>query len=115
MGDGDSRFTLKKQHRDGFADYIGFSDDNDIQARQVLIHGVQQFHDAQGRARDEATSPGRQSPDVDGVEAIDVFGWIDRSQYNAGVNMCRQGNLNQNTMDRRIDVETGYQGQQRFL
>ena len=54
---------------------------------------------AGGRARHQAGTLRREEADVDGMEAVDIFGWIDGHQYTFRVHLRGQRQLHQDAVD----------------
>jgi len=83
-----------------------------IAGRPTAATTISEHQAAVRGAGHEAFKPGRQPPGVDRVETVDVLFGVDAGDHRAFVDMLGQGQLNEDTVDRRIGVELRDQSEQ---
>ena len=99
------RLALQQQHRHRLADDVRLADHHHVQPAIVVDHAVEQLHDPKRRAGHQPTRAGRQPPDVDRVEPVDILVRPDAIEHPRRVDRARQRQLHQNAMHRRIGVQ----------
>ena len=72
---------------------------------QVGANRFEQYHPAERGTGHDASGPCRHQSDIDGVEAIDILGRIDRAKHFFGVDLGRKRELHQNSIDGIVVVE----------
>ena len=88
----------------GPADNIGRADDDCFFAFRVDAVGFQQSHHAFGCARAHQRHFDDQAADIVRVETVHIFMRLDTLQNRLAVDVCRQRQLHQNTVDGRVAV-----------
>src|SRR5208337_5558708 len=76
------------------------------------VAALQNFEDPGGCAGHEAGPLCGEESDVDGMESVDVLGWVDRQQHFLGVDLHGQRQLHQDPVDIVAPVEAVDHGQQ---
>jgi hypothetical protein len=105
MADGDGGVGVHEQKRHGFADDVAAAEDHGVRAFDRNIIAAQNFHAAGGRTRDEAGSAADQTTEIYGMKAVDVFCGIDSFENALGVDLGREGKLNENPVHSVVIVQ----------
>ena len=115
MANGHGAVGFQKQQRLGLSNDVGASDHHAILALDLNTAAAQQCHHACGRAGQKIVIADHNSPYVIGVEGVHVLFGVDSQQNLFLVQMLRQGQLHQNTVDVRVVVQLIDQRKQRCL
>ena len=105
MGDGGGAAGQQQLHAHRATDDIGSANDHRIEAVGVDIVAFQQGHDTARSARTQARRALAQAANVVRMEAVDVFIRRDALENFDVIDPCRQGQLNQNTVDGLIGIQ----------
>src|SRR5712671_575869 len=108
MADGDGGIGVHKQQGHRFANDVTASEDDCVGALNLNIVAAQDFHAAGGRARDKSGPPTDQTPKAHGMEAVNVFCGINSFENSLGVDLRREGKLNQDAVHRIVVVEVAH-------
>ena len=76
-----------------------------ILTRQITGIRTQQHHTAQRCAGDQSRLTSGQPPNINQMKSINIFVWIDRINHGMGIDLSRQRQLDQNSMDRWITIK----------
>ena len=115
MRDGHRAVLAQQKLSHRLADDVGASDDDRVEARQIVLHRLCKDDRADRRARRQRALADRELADVDGVEAVDVLGRIDRIQHLHAVDVLGQRHLHENAVHGRVAVEARDEIEQRGL
>ena len=106
VGDGGGAAGQQQLHAHRATDDIGSANDHRIEAVGVDIVAFQQGHDTARSARTQARRALAQAANVVRMEAVDVFIRRDALENFDVIDPCRQGQLNQNTVDGLIGIQS---------
>lgn len=106
VGDGGGAAGQQQLHAHRATDDIGGANDHRIEAVGVDIVAFQQGHDTARSARTQARRALAQAANVVRMEAVDVFIRRDALENFDVIDPCRQGQLNQNTVDGLIGIQS---------
>src|SRR5258706_8899087 len=112
MTDGDGGVCVEQQHGGGLADDVTTADDDGFLTGDGNVAAVQDLDDSGGRAPDQAGALRREKPDVDGMEAVDIFGGIDGHQDFFLVHLRGQRQLHQDAVNLVAAVQVFDQSEQ---
>ena len=99
MADGDGGVGVHEEKRHGFADDIAAAEDGCVCAFDWNFAAAEDFHHAERGAGDEIGASGDEAADVEGMEAVDIFGGIDCFENSLGVNLCGKRELDEDAVD----------------
>ena len=115
VGHGDGAARQQQFHGHRATHDVGGADNNGVHSVQVLTGAFQQGHDAFRGARAQQWNALGQTAYVIRVETVDVFVRADALQQAGSVQMLRQRQLQQDTVDVCIIIKTVDQVGQRLL
>ena len=115
MADGERGVALEQQERHRLADQVAGSDDDGTRPLEIHSGRVDEAHDAERRARPQAGAAAHQQRLIHRVQAVDVFGGIDGVENRGGVDVRRQRQLHQDTVDILARIQLLHQRQQLAL
>ncbi len=105
MTDGDSSIGVHEEKSHGLADDVAAAEDDGVGAFDLDVVAAQNFHAARGSAGNQAGASADEPAEVDGVEAVHVFGGIDGFQDALGIDLRGKRELNQNTVDVVVAIQ----------
>ena len=105
VADADGAARRQQFQGHGPTDDIGLTDDEGVEALQVAARALQQGHHPLGRAGAQQGHAQGQPTDVVGMEAIHVLGRQDALDDLLLVDVVRQGQLDQDAVDRLPGIE----------
>ena len=114
MTDGDGGVLIQQQHGYRLADNVAASDDHGFLSGNRNRAALQNLHDSGRGAWDEAWTLRGKVAHVHGMEAVNVFGGIDRQQNFLGIDVRWQRQLHQDAVDFVAAVQVGDQREQLF-
>src|SRR3546814_13121810 len=87
------------------SDLVRSPDDDRILAREIAELVLEQHQAAQRCARHETLEPGRESPSIDRMEAVDLLVGVDPGDDRLFVDMLGKRKLDEDVIDRGVGVE----------
>src|ERR1700733_8153932 len=99
MADGDGGVRVHEEKRHGLADDIAAAEDGGVRALDWNFAAAENFHHAERGAGDEIGASGDEAADVEGMEAVDIFGRIDRFEDFLCVNLRGERELDEDAID----------------
>jgi hypothetical protein len=99
VADGDRGVGIEQKHGHGLADDVAAAHDDGFLSGDWDVRPPQDFHDTAGSARHESWALRGEKPDVHRVEAVDILGGIDRHQHLLGIDLWRQGKLDEDAVN----------------
>ena len=111
MADGDGGVGVHEEEGHGFADNVAAAEDDGVGAFDGNIVATEDFHAAGGSAGDEAWAAADQTAQIYGMKAVDVFRGIDGFENALGIDLGREGKLNQNAVHVIVVVEVAHKTQ----
>ena len=112
MADGDGGVGVHEEKRHGLADDVAAAEDGCVFAFDWNFAAAQNFHHAERGAGDEIGASGDEAADVEGMEAVDIFGGIDGFEDFLGVNLCGKRKLDEDAVDVVAAIEIFDDGEQ---
>ncbi len=106
VADAHRRLPLHEHQRHRLADDVASAHDDDIAAFDLNVLLLQKAHHSVGSARRKHRVADYQAADVVEMETIDVLVRGDGTQHAPHVDLWRQRQLHQDSMDVRIGVES---------
>src|SRR5712672_499879 len=114
MADGDGGVCVHKQQGHRFTNDIAAAEDNGVCALDLNIVAAQNLHAAGGRAGNEAGTAADQPAKVHRMEAVHIFCGINGFENSFGVDLRREGKLNQDSVHRIVVVKVFHKVQHLF-
>src|SRR5712671_931220 len=111
MADGDGGIGVHQQQGHRFANDVAAAEDDGVGALNLNIVAAQNFHAARGRARDKSGPPTDQTPKAHRMDAINIFCGINGFENSLGVDLRREGKLNQDAVHRIVVVKVAHKMQ----
>jgi len=105
MADGDGGVGVHEEKGHGLANDVAASEDDGVGAFERDSVAAQNFHAAGGSAGDQAGTSADEAAEVDGMEAVHVFGGIDGFEDALSVDLRRKGELNENAVNVVVAIE----------
>ena len=105
VADGDGGGGVEKQHRHGLANDVRATEDDGVFAGDGEVAAMHHFHHARGGAGLKAGLARDEAADVDGVEAVDVFGGGDGFEEALGIDVFGERELDEDAVDLVAAVE----------
>ncbi len=99
MADGDGGVRVHEEKSHGLADDIAAAEDGCVRTFDWNFAAAEDFHHAERSARDEIGASGDEAADIEGMEAIDIFGGVDCFENFLCVNLCGKWKLDENAVD----------------
>ncbi len=118
MGDGNGRIGGQKQGCHGLTKEVRPADDDGVEAGQVLaVNTADENHGTCRGTGNQSTVEitGRKLAGIDDMQAVDVLLRQDGLDDRFGIQMFRQGKLNENTVDGGVDIQGLNEGGQFLL
>ena len=105
MTDSHGRVPLQQQTGDRPADDLATPDNAGVRARYFDLAALQQLDDSRGRARNKSRPPHCQQSDIGRMKCIDVFRRIDRFDDQPVIDLFRQRQLYENTVQLTVVIQ----------
>ena len=105
MADGYGGVGVQEQKGHGLADDVAAAEDYGVGTFDCYVVAAKNFHAAGGSAGDQAGTATNQSPKIDGMKAVDIFGGIDGFEDAFGVHLFGQRELDEDAVDAIVGVE----------
>jgi hypothetical protein len=96
---------LQQHQRHGFAHNVAAADDHGVFAAQVVADAVEHLHAAVRRAGPKTGHARHQGTGTGDVKAVHVLGRADGFDHLLRVDVCGQGQLHQDAVDRWVVVQ----------
>src|SRR5260370_13210945 len=112
MDHGDRTIGPDQQRRQGLSNNVRTAEDDRVEAGQVAVYRAKQAQTALRRAGDHGREAAPQPPDIDGVKAVHILGRVDRPDDPMRIDLPRQRQLHQHSVDALIAVELLYFGEE---
>jgi hypothetical protein len=112
MTNGDGGVGVHEEKGHGFADNIAAAEDDGVGAFDLDFVAAQNFHAAGRSASDQAGTSADETAEIDGMEAIDVFGRIDCFENTLGIDLRGKRELDENAVDVVGTIEVFDDGEQ---
>ena len=91
VADGDGGVLMEQEHGGGLADDVAAPDDDGMLAGDGNLAALEDFDDSGRRAGRERGAAGLETAGVDGMKAVDIFGWDDGIEESFGVDLAGKG------------------------
>src|SRR5205807_9480323 len=98
MADRDRGIGVHKEKRHGLADDVAAAEDDGVSALDLDFVAAQNFHAARGSARDQAGTSADEAAEIDGVEAVHIFGGVDGFKNALGIDLLGKRELDENAV-----------------
>ena len=106
---------MHEQGGQGFTDYVAATDDNHVLPRWVIAGTEQDLLDAGRRAGQEGGFSLEHAALADGVQAVNILGWVDALYSRRLIHMIGQRQLQQDSVESRVSIEAANQRMQIIL
>ena len=105
MANRDGGVGVHKEKSHGFANDIAAAEDGGVGAFDLDFVAAQDFHAAGGVAGDQAGTSANEAAEVDGMEAVHIFGGIDGFEDALGIHLRGKRELDQDTVDVVVAIQ----------
>ena len=105
MADGDGGIGVHQQQRHRFADDVAAAEDDGVCAFDGDGVAAKNFHAAYGRAGDEPGAATDQPAETYGMKTVYIFRGIDGLENALGIDLGREGKLDENAVDGVVIVQ----------
>src|SRR5260370_6269427 len=112
MADCDGGVGVHEEKGHGFADNVAAAEYDGVGACDLNFVAAENFHAAGGSAGDQAGTPADEAAEIDGMEAVHVFGGINGFEDALGVHLRRKRKLNQDAVDVVVAIQIFDNGEQ---
>src|SRR4029077_6257240 len=114
MADSDSGVGMHQEQCHGFADDVATAENNGVCAFDGDAVAAKNLHAACGRAGDESGAAADQTTEAYWMKAVNVLRGIDSLENALGVDLGREGKLDENAIDGVIVVQVLDEAQHLF-